>query len=40
MSTSVVNLSADILLIVGYLNEDFTGGETFFDLQDLKVKPQ
>jgi prolyl 4-hydroxylase len=26
--------------IVGYLNEDFTGGETFFDRQDLKVKPQ
>jgi prolyl 4-hydroxylase len=26
--------------IVGYLNEDFTGGETFFDRQDIKVKPQ
>lgn len=26
--------------IVGYLNDDFTGGETFFDRQNLKVKPQ
>ncbi len=26
--------------IVGYLNADFTGGETFFDRQDLKIKPQ
>ena len=26
--------------IVGYLNEDFEGGETFFDRQNLKVKPQ
>jgi prolyl 4-hydroxylase len=26
--------------VVGYLNEDFTGGETFFDRQDVKVKPQ
>lgn len=26
--------------IVGYLNEDFTGGETFFDRQALKIKPQ
>lgn len=26
--------------IVGYLNDDFTGGETFFDRQELKVKPQ
>ena len=26
--------------IVGYLNEDFTGGETFFDRQNLKIKPQ
>ncbi|MGI0490951.1 prolyl hydroxylase family protein [Alkalinema pantanalense CENA528] len=26
--------------IVGYLNEDFQGGETFFDRQNLKVKPK
>lgn len=26
--------------IVGYLNDDFVGGETFFDRQNLKVKPQ
>jgi prolyl 4-hydroxylase len=26
--------------VVGYLNENFTGGETFFDRQGLKVKPQ
>lgn len=26
--------------IVGYLNEDFSGGETFFDRQNLKIKPQ
>lgn len=26
--------------LVGYLNEDFEGGETFFDRQNLKVKPQ
>ncbi len=26
--------------VVGYLNENFTGGETFFDRQNLKVKPQ
>lgn len=26
--------------IVGYLNHDFTGGETLFDRQQLKVKPQ
>ncbi len=26
--------------IVGYLNDDFEGGETFFDRQDIKVKPQ
>jgi prolyl 4-hydroxylase len=26
--------------IVGYLNEDFEGGETFFDRQNIKVKPQ
>jgi prolyl 4-hydroxylase len=26
--------------IVGYLNEDFTGGETFFDRQNIKIKPQ
>ncbi|AFY61124.1 2OG-Fe(II) oxygenase [Synechococcus sp. PCC 6312] len=26
--------------IVGYLNQDFTGGETFFDRQDVKVRPQ
>jgi prolyl 4-hydroxylase len=26
--------------IVGYLNDDFTGGETFFDRQNLKFKPQ
>lgn len=26
--------------IVGYLNEDFEGGETFFDRQNLKVKPK
>jgi prolyl 4-hydroxylase len=26
--------------IVGYLNDDFEGGETFFDRQDLKVKPE
>ena len=26
--------------IVGYLNEDFRGGETYFDRQNLKVKPK
>jgi prolyl 4-hydroxylase len=26
--------------VVGYLNENFTGGETFFDRQGLTVKPQ
>jgi prolyl 4-hydroxylase len=26
--------------IVGYLNDDFEGGETFFDRQKIKVKPQ
>lgn len=26
--------------IVGYLNDDFEGGETFFDRQGIKVKPQ
>lgn len=26
--------------IVGYLNDDFVGGETFFDRQNIKVKPQ
>ncbi|HIK16820.1 MAG TPA: 2OG-Fe(II) oxygenase [Leptolyngbyaceae cyanobacterium M33_DOE_097] len=26
--------------IVGYLNDDFEGGETFFDRQNTKVKPQ
>lgn len=26
--------------IVGYLNQNFTGGETFFDRQDVKVTPQ
>lgn len=26
--------------IVGYLNQDFAGGETYFDRQELKVKPQ
>lgn len=26
--------------IVGYLNDDFGGGETFFDRQNLKVLPQ
>lgn len=26
--------------IVGYLNQEFEGGETFFDRQNLKVKPQ
>ena len=26
--------------IVGYLNEDFEGGETFFDRQNLKFKPK
>ncbi|MDS3861141.1 2OG-Fe(II) oxygenase [Thermosynechococcaceae cyanobacterium BACA0444] len=26
--------------IVGYLNQDFSGGETFFDRQDVKVIPQ
>jgi prolyl 4-hydroxylase len=25
--------------IVGYLNDDFEGGETYFDRQDLKVTP-
>ncbi|HEY9645067.1 MAG TPA: 2OG-Fe(II) oxygenase [Chroococcidiopsis sp.] len=25
--------------IVGYLNDDFSGGETYFDRQDIKVKP-
>ncbi len=26
--------------IVGYLNDDFEGGETFFDRQGIKVKPK
>lgn len=26
--------------IVGYLNHNFEGGETYFDRQDLKVKPE
>ncbi len=26
--------------VVGYLNDDFEGGETYFDRQLLKVKPQ
>jgi predicted 2-oxoglutarate/Fe(II)-dependent dioxygenase YbiX len=26
--------------IVGYLNDDFAGGETFFDRQNVKVKPK
>lgn len=26
--------------VVGYLNDDFVGGETFFDRQNLKVKPE
>ncbi len=26
--------------IVGYLNEDFTGGETYFDRQGVTVKPR
>ena len=26
--------------IVGYLNDNFEGGETFFDRQSIKVKPQ
>ncbi len=26
--------------VVGYLNQDFEGGETFFDRQNIKVKPQ
>ena len=26
--------------IVGYLNDDFNGGETYFDRQSLKVKPE
>ncbi|MDJ0714647.1 MAG: 2OG-Fe(II) oxygenase [Prochloraceae cyanobacterium] len=26
--------------IVGYLNEDFEGGETYFDRQNLKLKPE
>ena len=25
--------------IVGYLNDDFEGGETFFDRQNIKIKP-
>ncbi len=26
--------------VVGYLNDDFSGGETYFDRQDVRVKPQ
>lgn len=26
--------------VVGYLNDDFEGGETYFDRQSLKVKPE
>ncbi len=26
--------------IVGYLNDDFEGGETFFDRQSIKIKPK
>ncbi|MCS6782671.1 MAG: 2OG-Fe(II) oxygenase [Gloeomargarita sp. SKYBB_i_bin120] len=26
--------------VVGYLNDDFTGGETYFDRQNITVKPQ
>jgi prolyl 4-hydroxylase len=28
------------LSIVGYLNDDFKGGETYFDRQEIKVKPE
>lgn len=26
--------------VVGYLNDDFEGGETYFDRQDVKVRPK
>jgi predicted 2-oxoglutarate/Fe(II)-dependent dioxygenase YbiX len=26
--------------VVGYLNDDFKGGETYFDRQNIKVKPE
>lgn len=26
--------------VVGYLNDDFEGGETYFDRQDVRVKPK
>ncbi|MGF1490661.1 MAG: 2OG-Fe(II) oxygenase [Prochloraceae cyanobacterium] len=26
--------------VIGYLNEEFSGGETYFDRQDLKFKPK
>jgi predicted 2-oxoglutarate/Fe(II)-dependent dioxygenase YbiX len=26
--------------VVGYLNDDFEGGETYFDRQDVKVQPE
>jgi prolyl 4-hydroxylase len=34
------NLPTRDISIVGYLNDDFTGGETYFDRQEVKVKPQ
>jgi prolyl 4-hydroxylase len=34
------NLPTRDISLVGYLNDDFVGGETYFDRQDVKVKPQ
>lgn len=34
------NLPTRDISIVGYLNDDFAGGETYFDRQDVRVKPQ
>ena len=34
------NIPTRDISVVGYLNDDFEGGETFFDRQNVKVKPQ
>jgi hypothetical protein len=34
------NIPTRDISVVGYLNDDFEGGETFFDRQNIKVKPQ
>lgn len=34
------NIPTRDVSIVGYLNDNFEGGETFFDRQNIKIKPQ